>query len=107
MSKPKEITPDKQRFALPVPNGKLLAIGGKEDKGETKTDQQIQHQGFEDLEILGRFVQELKGSNALIALIPTASTVPEESARDYIEVFQKLQATNVEVVNIKSRADVK
>ena len=107
MSKNNDGAPTKHKAALPIPKGKLLAIGGKEDKGETKTDQQTRNINFENLEILRRFVQELKGSNPFIAVIPTASTVPEESGQDYIEVFKKLKVDNVEVVNIKNRFDVK
>jgi cyanophycinase len=112
MSEPKESAPidnlkNKRKNSMPVPKGKLLAIGGKEDKGGEKSEEQAQNKDFKSLEILERFVKELKGKNPLIAVIPTASSVPEESAQDYLEVFGKLEVKNVEVVNIKSRADAK
>jgi cyanophycinase len=107
MSKENHINVKQHKIHLPVPKGKLLAIGGKEDKGGQKTDGQKQNKDFLDLEILERFVKELKGSNPMVAVIPTASSLPEESAQDYIQVFEKLQVSNIEVVNIKNRADTK
>ncbi len=90
----------------PVPKGKLLAIGGKETKGvTTKTDIQTQNIDFVDMQILQRFVEELKGTNPMIAVIPTASTEPEEAGRDYAKVFSKLGIENIEIVNIKNRSD--
>ncbi len=42
-----------------------------------------------------------------MAIIPTASSVPEESAQDYINVFKELNVKNLEVINIKNRVDAK
>lgn len=106
MTEQKNGAPGKSK-TLPVPKGKLLAIGGREDKGLELTDEQKQNVDFQSMEILERFVRELKGNNPLVAVIPTASTVPEESAKDYIDAFGKLKINNVEVINIKSRADTK
>ncbi|MDQ4141380.1 MAG: cyanophycinase [Bacteroidota bacterium] len=90
---------------IPVPNGKLLAIGGKEDKGIT--GEQNQRQENHNLEILGRFVEELKGDNPTVAIVPTASSVPDEIAKDYVEVFKKLNVKNIEILDIRSRMDAK
>jgi cyanophycinase len=90
---------------IPVPTGKLLSIGGKEDKG--KPEQKGQNIEVHNLEILSRFVAELKGNNPVIAVIPTASSIPEEVSQDYIEVFQKLKVSNIEVVDIRNRNDAK
>ena len=88
------------------PKGILIAIGGKEDKGE-EVDEDMQSNGsFVQLAILERFCQELKGKDPLIAIIPTASSVPEESAQDYITAFGKLGFNNIKVVDIRSREDV-
>ncbi|MDQ3290490.1 MAG: cyanophycinase, partial [Bacteroidota bacterium] len=90
---------------VPVPTGRLLAIGGKEDKGSSK--EEMQNPDFHNMEILGRFVEELKGDNPMIALIPTGSSVPDEMAEDYKEVFKKLKVSNVEVVDVRTRKDAK
>lgn len=90
---------------MPVPKGKLLSIGGKEDKGNTP--QEKRPEDFHNMEILTRFVDELKGENPLIALIPTASSTPDEMIQEYKEVFQKLKVNNVEVVDVRTRLDAK
>jgi cyanophycinase len=58
------------------------------------------------MEILERFAKELRGDNPLIAVIPTASTVPEDAGQDYVEAFAKLKLHNVKVVDIRTREDV-
>lgn len=69
---------------LPVPKGMLLAIGGKESKkNEAETEAQHKSKDFISEQILQRFVDELKGDNPMIAVLPTASAAPEESAQSY------------------------
>ena len=89
------------------PKGILIAIGGKEDKGlkaepESPKERNID---FIEMEILERFRSELKGDNPLIVVIPTASSVPEEVAQDYIDAFKLLKLKNVKVADIRSRED--
>ena len=87
-----------------VPKGKLLAIGGREDKGEKeKSKEQKRNIDFISEQILKRFVDELKGSNPLIAIVPTASTEPELAAKSYQDVFHTFGLTNLEVLNITDR----
>jgi len=91
---------------LPLPKGRLLAIGGKESKredGGDKSDEQEANTNFISEQILKRFVGELKGNNPLVAIIPTASTVPEELAEEYVKVFRHLGVGNLEVINITDR----
>lgn len=90
---------------MPRPKGKLLAIGGKEDKGEEESELQRNSKEFIKEEILKRFVEELKGSNPLVVIIPTASNEPEESAKSYTKVFTKLGIKNLEVLDIRERKD--
>ena len=108
MSKKRATDKHENKQEAPVPRGKLLAIGGKETKGEDeKSDIQVQNADFIDMQILQRFVDELKGDKPMIAVIPTASTQPEQAGKDYIKAFSKLGIDNVEIVNIKNRADTK
>lgn len=92
----------------PIPKGKLIAIGGKENKGQEPAEGSAQedNENFSEFAILERFVKELKGKDPRIAIIPTASTVPEEISKDYITVFKKLGINNLDVVDIRSREDV-
>ena len=88
------------------PRGILIAIGGKEDKGEEVDEDKQENENFIQLAILERFCQELKGEKPLIAIIPTASTVPDETAQDYITAFGRLGYNNIKVADIRSREDV-
>lgn len=106
----KKSAPDKEKRYpdLPVPKGKLLAIGGKEDKGESdlKKEQEV-NINFENEAVLKRFVKELKGTDPLVLVIPTASTVPEEISKDYLKAFGGLDVKNVQVLDIRSRPDAR
>ncbi|MFB9862404.1 cyanophycinase [Rufibacter immobilis] len=88
-----------------IPKGRLLIIGGKEDKGDNPSRQQEHNINFISEEILKRFVDELKGENPLVVVIPTASRQPEETARDYVEVFHGLGAKNVQVADVRTRPE--
>ncbi|NEM98538.1 cyanophycinase [Pontibacter burrus] len=90
---------------MPHPKGKLLAIGGREDKGEEKSELQSHSQDFIKEEILKCFVDNLKGSNPLIVIIPTAASEPEKTANDYVKVFTHLGVTNLHVLDIRDRSD--
>ena len=87
------------------PKGVLIAIGGKEDKGDEGYLMHESNEHFVKLEILERFIQEIKGNNPLIVVIPIASVEPEEAAQDYIKVFGKLNCKNVKVADIRTRED--
>jgi cyanophycinase len=97
----------RQSIEYKTPNGTVIAIGGKENKGESpeEEDNQGRNINFEKTEILERFLQELHGKNPLIVVIPTASTAPDEVSKTYVEVFKKLKAKNVQVLDIRSRED--
>lgn len=103
----KKNSSDAHRPECPTPKGKLLAIGGKENKGnEPEIDSnQYGNNNFADTEILERFGKELKGQNPMIAILPTASSMPEEVGNDYVKVFQKLGFSNLEVVKIANREE--
>ena len=90
------------------PKGILIAIGGAENKGQDPEPGSVgdRNGDFFKLEILERFCKELQGKNPLIAVIPTASSVPEDSAKDYVEAFGKLNYNNVKVVDIRERGDL-
>ena len=67
----------------------ILAVGGAEDK-------------FNKPQILQRFVAESGGPDARIAILPTASAIPEERAKFYTEAFAQLgvkESIHVPIVN--------
>jgi len=72
--------------------GKLLAIGGGEDKEK-------------DCVILKEFVRLGGGAKANIAVVTTATDSPGEAAAEYDDVFKKLGAKKTFSVKVSSRSD--
>lgn len=90
-----------------TPKGKLISIGGAEDKGEG-LEQDIIHKNnsnFIELGILNHVVEEAGGIDSKIEVITTASSIPEEVGENYIKAFGKLGCHNVGVIHIKKRED--
>ncbi len=83
--------------------GILIPIGGNEDKGiETK---EKYHLEFIEEGILARVVKECGGCNKSIAVIPTASSIPDEVADNYIRAFDRLGCTHINIVDIREKKD--
>lgn len=82
--------------------GTLIPIGGNEDKGID--EHEIYHLEFIEEGILSRVVQESGGTNALIVVIPTASSIPVEVGENYLQAFGKLACENVHVLDIREQA---
>jgi len=70
--------------------GRLIAIGGNEDKEN-------------ELVVLKRVVQEIGKTKFKVAVFTTASEEPEERAKDYTEVFTTLGATEIVIFDIRER----
>lgn len=87
--------------------GKLLAIGGAEDKGTDLEAGDIQRNNlnFFELGILRRIVEETGGPGTRIEVITTASMIPHEVGDNYLNAFGKIGCTDVGVMNIRNRAD--
>ena len=71
--------------------GLLMAIGGAEDKVRERA-------------VLRRFVEACGGADAMIAVLATASEVPEAGER-YADLFYDLRAQTVEVLRVRTRED--
>ncbi|MDP5076548.1 MAG: cyanophycinase, partial [Nonlabens sp.] len=83
--------------------GTLIPIGGNEDKGiETSEMYNLE---FIQEGILSRVVAESGGTDAIIAVIPTASSIPVEVSENYITAFEKLGCKNIHILDIRSRED--
>ena len=72
--------------------GRLIAIGGNEDKAH-------------ELVVLKRVVQEIGKTEYTVVVITTASQEPEQRGKDYRQAFTTLGASGVKILNIKKRAD--
>ena len=93
---------------MSVPKGKLISVGGSEDKGiglDPKIIQGEQHSFFES-GILKRILLEMKGVESRIEVITTASQIPEEVGENYIQAFGRLGCKSVGLIHIKRREDV-
>ncbi|MBA3899676.1 MAG: cyanophycinase [Bacteroidetes bacterium] len=90
-----------------IPKGKLIAIGGNEDKGSENEPDYIQRNNlnFFNLQILGKFKKELGKEDPRIEVISSASKIPYEIGEIYHEAFTKLGCTNVESMHIKNPED--
>jgi cyanophycinase len=87
--------------------GKLIAIGGAEDKGTDLEKGEIHRNNlnFFELGILRRIVEEAGGILSRIEVITTASTIPYEVGDNYLDAFGKIGCTDVGVMHIRNRAD--
>jgi cyanophycinase len=70
--------------------GRLLIIGGNEDKTG-------------DCIILNKFVEMAGGAKSRIAVMTTATKLPDEVGEEYREIFLRLGANSVDTVNIEER----
>jgi cyanophycinase len=89
------------------PKGKLVAIGGAEDKGTDLETGEIQRNNlnFFELGILRRIVEETGGIDSHIEVVTTASMIPHEVGDNYIDAFGKIGCTKVGLMHIRNRAD--
>ena len=89
------------------PKGKLIVIGGAEDKGTDLEKGEIQRNNlnFFELGILRRVVEEAGGAPARIEVITTASAIPYEVGENYLNAFGKIGCTNAGVMHIRTRQD--
>ncbi|MFP4660617.1 MAG: cyanophycinase [Halanaerobiales bacterium] len=70
--------------------GTMLLIGGAEDKKRDK-------------EILKRFITLSEESNSYIVVLTSATSEPDTVGKEYHNVFKKLGADNIKVLNIDNR----
>lgn len=89
-----------------TPKGKLIAIGGAEDKGNGTDKNRSDSGNFIEAGILRRVVDEMGGAEARIALVTTASSIPDEVAANYRDAFGMLGVKELDVLDIRERKDV-
>jgi len=96
-----------QIFKMFINKGKLIVIGGAEDKGIVieKGSFFKGNLNFSELGILKRIVEEAGGVSARIEVITTASMIPYEVGNNYMDAFGRIGCTNVGIMNIRTRED--
>jgi cyanophycinase len=89
------------------PLGKLLAIGGAEDKGVDLEKGEVlrNNLNFFELGILRRIVEEAGGPDKRMEVVTTASMIPYEVGENYLNAFGKIGCTNIGIMPIRNRAD--
>lgn len=92
---------------MQLAKGKLIAIGGAEDKGTDLETGEIHRNNlnFFELGILRRIVEEGGGAMSRIEVITTASTIPYEVGENYLNAFGKIGCTNIGLMHVRNRAD--
>jgi cyanophycinase len=85
------------------PKGVLIPIGGNEDKGQNESENFSDD--FVEEGILSHVVREAGGQDANIVIIPTASSIPKEVGKSYLDAFGHLGCTNLKVLDIRNRMD--
>ncbi len=92
---------------MSIPKGKLISIGGSEDKGTgiEPNFKQKSSLNFFEFGILKRILSEMKGPDSNVEVITTASVIPEEVGENYIQAFGKLGCSKIGVIHIKNRED--
>ncbi|WP_223034685.1 cyanophycinase [Hanstruepera marina] len=83
--------------------GTLIPIGGNEDKGYSEDD--YNKVDYIEEGILSHVVREAGGNDANIVVIPTASSIPIEVGKNYMEAFKTLGCNNVTVLDIRNQKD--
>lgn len=79
--------------------GILIPIGGSEDKGE-KSNTRV---SFREKGVLRHVLNEAKGEDSKVVVIPTASRIPDEVGQNYISAFRKLGCEKVTVLPISRK----
>ncbi len=96
-----------KKHQMEFAKGKLLAIGGAEDKGTDLEKGEIHRNNlnFFGLGILRKLVEETGGTATRIEVVTTASMIPFEVGENYLNAFGKIGCTNIGVLNIRNRID--
>ena len=89
------------------PRGKLIAVGGAEDKGTDLEAGEVYRNNlnFFELGILRRIVEECGGPMSRIEIVTTASMIPHEVGENYLNAFGKIGCTNVGIIHIRKREE--
>ena len=91
-----------------VPKGKLLIIGGHEEKGEIIGENLTIHKKKDPtshFEILGLLISKIPRAHHIIEIIASASTIPEEMEELYINSFKREGFTHVGFIKVENKED--
>jgi len=90
----------------PVPSSVLMAIGGKENKGEEEPENKKKPEDFVRLEVLERFKELVGKRDPLVEVITTPSSEGKESFEDYRQAFGKVGITRLQHIHHNVRSEI-
>jgi cyanophycinase len=90
----------------PVPEGTLVVIGGKENKGAEAPENKKKPSDFIKLEVLQAFKESSHKRDPMIEVITTASSEGPESFEDYKKVFGKIGVTRIGHIHHEKRQEI-
>lgn len=92
-----------------MPKGKLLIIGGAEDKGPIRNPPliKLKNRNYVDYDILGRLIFRDDKEHNRIEVVTTASQQPLKTGRMYIRSFKRAGFSNVGHLSIENKEDLK
>src|SRR5436309_5459484 len=90
----------------PVPEGTLVIIGGKENKGEDAPENKKKPADFVKLEVLEHFKKATHKRAPLVEVVTTASSLGTETFNDYKKAFEKIGITKIGRIHQNTRQEV-
>lgn len=91
-----------------TPKGKLLIIGGHEDKGELTGENLTIHKKNKSqthFEILGTLISKIPRAHHIIEIIASASSIPDEMDELYINSYKREGFTHVGIIKVENKED--
>ncbi len=93
-----------------IPKGKLLIIGGHEDKGENPGENLVIHKKKETqshFKILGTLISKIPRAHHTIEIIASASSVSKETEQLYIDSYKQEGFTHVGIIKVETKEDAR
>ncbi len=84
-----------------IPKGTILLIGGAEERSEDESEMEQDNNVYEKFEILKELLP--KNGKQKIEIITTASSIPAEMKKTYLNAFKKIDFTNVGFIEIQDK----
>ncbi|MDP2387309.1 MAG: cyanophycinase [Bacteroidota bacterium] len=92
-----------------IPKGKLLIIGGHEDKGKEIAGENLtvhkKKETISHFEILGLLISKIPRAHHIIEIIASASSIQKEMEDLYIESFKREGFTHVGIIKVENEKD--
>jgi cyanophycinase len=92
-----------------IPKGQLLIIGEHEDKGEEIAGENLtihkKRKSQSHFEILGSLISKIPRAHHIIEIIASASSIPKEMEKMYIESYKQEGFTHVGIVKVENTSD--